>query len=127
MTDSAPGANPSAAGCLTPRFPLLNIRRVTTVPRKPPLRVLLSFERAQDSGDPYAFRFEPQDYTLPTVGGGSPSARFDWTTAVLADLKAIREPGREPVVLQRMGEAIPYAPFCRSGILGAGASPPATK
>lgn len=94
MTDSAPGANPSAAGCLTPRFPLLNIRRVTTVPRKPPLRVLLSFERAQASGDPYAFRFEPQDYTLPTVGGGSPSARFDWTTAVLADLKAIREPGR---------------------------------
>lgn len=67
------------------------------------LRVLLQFLRAQDAGDPYAFQFEPQDYVLPTEGGDSPTARFDWTPAVLADLHAVRRPGRDPAVVQRLG------------------------
>lgn len=66
----------------------------------------MQFLRARDSGDPYAFRFEPQDYILPTEGGDSPSARFDWTPALLSDLQAVRRPGREPAVVQRVGEAL---------------------
>lgn len=70
------------------------------------LRVFLQFLRAKESGDPYAFRFEPQDYILPTAGGDSPSARFDWTPEVLADLQAVRLPGRDPNVVQRMGDRL---------------------
>ncbi len=70
------------------------------------LRVRLQLLRAQQAGDPHAFRFEPQDYILPTPGGGSPSARFPWTEEVLADLSALRQPGRDPAVLQRLGEQL---------------------
>jgi hypothetical protein len=70
------------------------------------LRLLLQFLRAQGSGDPFSFRFEPQDYILPTAGGDSPSARFDWTKEVLADLQAVRLPGRDPILLQRLGERL---------------------
>lgn len=71
-----------------------------------PLRLRLQFLRARESGDPYAFRFEPQDYILPTEGGDSPSARFEWTPALLADLHAVRRPGRDSAVVQRIGEAL---------------------
>lgn len=70
------------------------------------LRVLLQFLRAKESGDPYAFRFEQQDYILPTASGESPSARFDWTQEVLADLQAVRLPGPDPAVVQRLGERL---------------------
>ena len=70
------------------------------------LRVLLQFMRARESGDPYAFQFKPQDYILPTEDGDSPSACFDWAPEVLADLQAIRQPGRDPAIVQRMGERL---------------------
>ena len=70
------------------------------------LRVLLQFARAQSAGDPYGFHFEAQDYVLLTVGGASPTARFEWTADVLANLEAVRRPGRDPVVVQRMGERL---------------------
>lgn len=70
------------------------------------LRLILQFLRAKESGDPYAFRFEPQDYILPTIGGDSASARFDWTPEVLAELQALRRPGRDPELVQRMGERL---------------------
>lgn len=53
------------------------------------LRLLLQFIRAQESGDAYGFRFGPQEYILPTASGDSPSARFDWTQEVLADLQSV--------------------------------------
>lgn len=70
------------------------------------LRVLLQLARASEAGDPYGFRFEPQDYILPTAGGATPSARFEWTAEVLADLEAVRRPGRNPAVAQRLGERL---------------------
>ncbi len=70
------------------------------------LRVLLQLQRAQEAGDPFAFRFEPQDYILPTEGGSSPSAHFPWTAELLADLEAIRQPGRDPELLRRLGETL---------------------
>lgn len=71
-----------------------------------PLRLRMQFLRARESGDPFAFRFEPQDYILPTAGGSSPSACFQWTPAFLSDLQAVRRPGRDPAVVQRVGEAL---------------------
>ncbi len=68
--------------------------------------MLLQFLRAREAGDPYAFRFAPQDYILPTEGGDSPTAHFDWTPEVLADLQAVRMPGRDPAVVQRVGERL---------------------
>lgn len=68
--------------------------------------MLLQFLRAREAGDPYAFRFAPQDYILPTAGGDSPTAHFDWTPEVLADLQAVRMPGRDPAVVQRVGERL---------------------
>jgi hypothetical protein len=62
--------------------------------------------RALESGDPFAFRFEPQEYILPTEGGDSPTARFEWTPEVLADLAAVRLPGRDPAVVQRLGSRL---------------------
>lgn len=41
---------------------------------------------------------------MPTAGGASPSARFEWTKEVMADLQAVRLPGRDPEVVQRVGE-----------------------
>src|SRR5690349_4610354 len=79
---------------------------MTTDPRTGALRVLLQFLRAEESGDPFAFRFEPQDYILPTAGGDSPSARFDWSREALADLQAVRLPGRDPAVVLPMGERL---------------------
>ena len=70
------------------------------------LRVLLQLARASASGDPYDFRFEPQDYILTTAGGATPSARFQWTAELLADLEAVRLPGRNPVVTQRLGDRL---------------------
>lgn len=70
------------------------------------LRVLLQLARASAAGDPYGFRFEPQDYILPTHGGATPAARFEWTNEVLADLEAVRLPGHNPAVVQRLGERL---------------------
>lgn len=68
------------------------------------LRLLLQFVRAHRADDPYAFRFDaPQDYILQTPGGESLAAPFDWTPEVRADLVAVRLPGRDPSVVQRMG------------------------
>lgn len=71
-----------------------------------PLRVLLQFARAAESGDPHGFRPEPQDYIVPTITGATPSARFAWSADVLADLDAMRLPGRDPAIVQRLGERL---------------------
>lgn len=70
------------------------------------LRILLQFVRTTQSGDPYGFHFAPQEYVLPTMGGESPSARFEWDDRVLSDLLSLRQPGRDPSVLQRVGERL---------------------
>lgn len=67
------------------------------------LHVLLQFFRVHEADDPYAIRMVPQEYIMPTVGGESPTARFDWSREVLAELDAVRVPGRDPAVVQHMG------------------------
>lgn len=69
----------------------------------PPLLLELEFARAEQADDPFAFRFAPQDYLLRQEGGRTEVARFDWTPEVQAELAAIRLPGRDPTLLQRLG------------------------
>ncbi len=69
-------------------------------------RILLSFLRTTDSGDPFGFRMGPQEYVLPTEQGESPSAYLDWDQSLLSDLEQLRRSRRDPTVLQRVGERL---------------------
>ena len=68
--------------------------------------VVLEFARAQQAGDPFAFRFEPQSYLLRTEGGGFESSELPWTISLLSDLAALQKPGLDRVIVQRVGELL---------------------
>ena len=68
--------------------------------------VVLEFARAQQAGDPFAFRFEPQSYLLRTEGGGFESSELPWTVSLLSDLAALQKPGLDRVIVQRVGELL---------------------
>jgi tetratricopeptide (TPR) repeat protein len=68
--------------------------------------LVLEFARAEHAGDPYAFRFEPQQYLLRRSGGGFETAEFPWDSALLDDLTALQTPGCDRVVVQRIGERL---------------------
>ncbi len=70
------------------------------------LTIVLEFARAEQGGDPFAFRFAQQDYLLRTPGGGFEQANFPWDEALLSDLQALQRPGCDPVVVQRVGERL---------------------
>jgi HPt (histidine-containing phosphotransfer) domain-containing protein len=68
-----------------------------------PLTLTLDLSRASNAGNPYDFVFAPQCYRLHGRGGGVKECTFPWNQAVLDDLAAVRMPGRDPVVIQRIG------------------------
>ncbi len=72
------------------------------------LSLTLEFARCADAGDPYAFCFTPQDYLLRGAFGGFKSARLNWDAALLADLTAVRLPGRDPAAVQRLGAMLQH-------------------
>lgn len=71
-----------------------------------PIEFVLEITRVERPADPFAFRFEPQAYTLRTGGGGRAEFRVAWGPELLADLAAVRAPGRDPALLQRLGELL---------------------
>lgn len=71
-----------------------------------PLHILVEFARAENAGDPFGFRFAPQQYLVRSASGRFESATLSWNEALLADLKALRQPGCEPATLSRMGETL---------------------
>lgn len=71
-----------------------------------PLSLILEFARAEESADPYCFRFTPQQYLVRREGGGFESAAIDWGKDLLADLDAVRRPGRPSAIVQRLGEKL---------------------
>ena len=71
-----------------------------------PLQVVLEFVRAEQAGDPHGFRFGSQVYLLRSAGGGFASAELTWDEALLAQLAAVRLPGRDPALVQRLGETL---------------------
>lgn len=67
---------------------------------------VLEFARAEQTGDPFGFRFQPQRYLLRTGGGGFESAEFPWSPELLRDLSELRLPGGDPAAVQRIGETL---------------------
>ena len=74
--------------------------------REAPLSLFLEFARAEQADDPYGFRFAPQEYLLRGAGGGFESGRFAWDSRFLAELEALRLPGRDPACVQSIGETL---------------------
>ncbi|MEM9460762.1 MAG: protein kinase [Myxococcota bacterium] len=70
------------------------------------LLVVFELSRLHAPADPYAFTFEPQSYTLRTEGGGRSILEIDWSPELLADLRQMRRPDRDPAVVQRVGESM---------------------
>lgn len=71
-----------------------------------PLHLTLEFGRVEKSGDPSEFVFTPQSYFLRTGPGSYDTALFPWTPETKADLEEVRRPGRDPAVVQRLGETL---------------------
>lgn len=46
------------------------------------------------------------EYVLRTEGGGAETATLDWSRELYADLDAVRRPGRDPAVVQRLGNRL---------------------
>jgi hypothetical protein len=71
-----------------------------------PLTLTLELARAAKADSAEAFVFAPQSYVLRGPGGGFHNATLPWNEALLSDLVAVRQPGRDPVVVQRLGERL---------------------
>lgn len=67
---------------------------------------VLEFARAEQAGDPFGFRFEPQQYLLRSAGGGFESAELPWDASLLKDLAAVRQSHCDRVIVQRIGELL---------------------
>jgi WD40 repeat protein len=75
----------------------------------PPLSIVLELTRIAEPDDPYAFRFEPQGYILRGSAGSLDRLEIPWSPQLLADLDVIRRPGRDPAILQRVGDLMQKA------------------
>ena len=70
------------------------------------LSIILEFARIDEPEEPYAFRFEPQDYTRRTAGGGLERLRIEWSRDLLGELAALRAPQPDPALVQKIGELL---------------------
>lgn len=70
------------------------------------MQLTLEIFRSVQAGDPFAFRGGTQEYVLRTPLGGAETATLDWDEQLLFDLAAVRLPGRDPAVVQRVGERL---------------------
>lgn len=77
-----------------------------TEPGSDTFSLVLEFARAEQGGDPYAFRLDRLQYLLRGAEGSFETATLNWDTALLDDLMAIQKPGRDPVILARLGETL---------------------
>ena len=76
------------------------------MPGAEPLTLMLELSRAAHAERPFEFVFAPQAYRLHSAGGGLTEATFAWDQALLADLAAIQQVGRDPIVVQRLGDRL---------------------
>src|SRR5215468_7820179 len=76
------------------------------MPGADPLTLMLELSRAAHAERPFEFVFAPQAYRLHSAGGGLTEATFAWDQALLADLAAMQQAGRDPVVVQRLGDRL---------------------
>lgn len=76
------------------------------MPGADPLTLMLELSRAAHAERPFEFVFAPQAYRLHSAGGGLTEATFAWDQALLADLATMQQAGRDPVVVQRLGDRL---------------------
>lgn len=70
------------------------------------MQLTLEMFRSTQAADPYAFQAGCQDYVLRTALGGAELATLLWDETLLAELLALRQPRRDPTLLQRVGERL---------------------
>lgn len=71
-----------------------------------PLTLTLDLSRADRADRPFEFVFASQTYRMHSAGGGVSEATLAWDQALLADLAAMRQPRRDPDVVQRFGDRL---------------------
>ncbi|NNB89945.1 CHAT domain-containing protein [Corallococcus exiguus] len=76
------------------------------VAKPAPLELMLELVRAQEAGDPFHFRMEPQEYLLRRARGSYARAALDWEPALLSDLAELEKPQPDRNVVQRLGERL---------------------
>ncbi len=67
------------------------------------MQLSLEIIRSTQADDPFAFAAGEQEYVLRTALGGAESATLCWDAELLAELAALRRPGRDPALAQRLG------------------------
>jgi len=70
------------------------------------LSIVLEFTRAEQGGDPYAFRRGQLQYQLTQSDGSVETAELNWDSALSADLDAVQRPQPDRVVAERLGETL---------------------
>lgn len=67
------------------------------------MQLTLEIIRSTQADDPFAFAAGEQEYVLRTALGGAESASLIWNQELLSELAALRRPGRDPALAQRIG------------------------
>ncbi|MDI1483038.1 CHAT domain-containing protein [Polyangium sp. y55x31] len=75
-------------------------------PAPPPGNLLLEFTRTAQADESFVLPDGEVTYVLRTEGGGAETVTIDWTPALFADLDAVRRPGCDPAIVQRLGRAL---------------------
>lgn len=70
------------------------------------VQLTLEIVRSTEAQDPFAFAVGEQDYVLRTPLGGAERLSLRWDAELLADLAALRRPGRDPALPQRIGDLL---------------------
>nr|WP_240806880.1 CHAT domain-containing protein [Polyangium spumosum] len=68
--------------------------------------LLLEFTRTAQADESFVLPDGEVGYVLHTEGGGAETVTIDWTPALFADLDAVRRPGCDPAIVQRLGRAL---------------------
>jgi WD40 repeat protein len=70
------------------------------------VQLLLEIVRSTEAQDPFAFAAGEQEYVLRSERGGAERLTLSWDEALLADLAALRRPGRDPALPPRVGDRL---------------------
>ncbi|AUX42426.1 uncharacterized protein SOCE26_038580 [Sorangium cellulosum] len=70
------------------------------------LEITLELARADETGDPYAFRFSDQRYILRREGGAFEEGSLAWSTGLLDDLHRAQRRRPDRAAMQRIGEQL---------------------
>ncbi|WP_437275861.1 CHAT domain-containing protein [Sorangium sp. So ce375] len=70
------------------------------------MRLTLELSRTERPDEAFLQPEGATDYVLRTEGGGAETATLDWSRELHADLDAVRRPGRDPAVVQRLGNRL---------------------